>query len=51
MFHEMTPATFQKTVYDISKGIRNVNIMTYIDDFIILSSNFEQHISDFEADL
>lgn len=43
------PAMFQTMMDDFCKGLPDVNILTYLDDLIVLLSSFEQLLSDFEA--
>ena len=40
------PATFQRLMDQFRNGLPSVNILTYLDDIIVLSPTFEQHIED-----
>ncbi|GFV93573.1 retrovirus-related Pol polyprotein from transposon 297 [Trichonephila clavipes] len=40
------PATFQRLMDQFRNGLANVNILVYLDDIVVLSETFEQHIED-----
>ncbi|GFW73101.1 retrovirus-related Pol polyprotein from transposon 297 [Trichonephila clavipes] len=40
------PATFQRLMDQFRNGLPNVNILVYLDDIVVLSETFEQHIED-----
>ncbi|GFU23596.1 retrovirus-related Pol polyprotein from transposon 412 [Trichonephila clavipes] len=40
------PATFQRLVDQFRNGLPNVNILVYLEDIVVLSETFEQHIED-----
>lgn len=40
------PATFQRLINQFKSGLGNVTVLAYLDDLIILSESFEQHMSD-----
>ncbi|GFW16727.1 retrovirus-related Pol polyprotein from transposon 17.6 [Trichonephila clavipes] len=40
------PATFQHLMDQFCNGLPNVNILVYLDDIVVLSETFEQHIED-----
>ncbi|GFV96428.1 hypothetical protein TNCV_2870051 [Trichonephila clavipes] len=40
------PATFQRLMDLFRNGLPNVNILVYLDDIVVLSETFEQHIED-----
>ncbi|GFX77408.1 retrovirus-related Pol polyprotein from transposon 297 [Trichonephila clavipes] len=40
------PATFQRLMNQFRNGLPNVNILVYLDDIVVLSETFEQHIED-----
>ncbi|GFX66178.1 retrovirus-related Pol polyprotein from transposon 297 [Trichonephila clavipes] len=39
-------ATFQRLMDQFRNGLPNVNILVYLDDIVVLSETFEQHIED-----
>ncbi|GFV62030.1 retrovirus-related Pol polyprotein from transposon 297 [Trichonephila clavipes] len=41
------PAIFQRLMDQFRNGLPNVNILVYLDDILVLSETFEQHIDDF----
>ncbi|GFV91441.1 retrovirus-related Pol polyprotein from transposon 17.6 [Trichonephila clavipes] len=40
------PETFQRLMDQFRNGLPNVNILVYLDDIVVLSETFEQHIED-----
>ncbi|GBM64364.1 Transposon Ty3-I Gag-Pol polyprotein [Araneus ventricosus] len=40
------PATFQRLMDQFRNGLPTVNILVYLDDIVVLSETFEQHIQD-----
>ncbi|GFY16411.1 retrovirus-related Pol polyprotein from transposon 17.6 [Trichonephila clavipes] len=44
--HKNTPATFQRLMYIFRRGLP---VLAYLDDIIIMSPTFEQHLADLEA--
>lgn len=42
------PATFQRLINRFKTGLPKVSILCYLDDIIILSQTFEQHLNDLE---
>ncbi|GFT79986.1 transposon Tf2-9 polyprotein [Trichonephila clavipes] len=40
------PATFQRLMDQFRNGLPNVNILVYLDDIVVLSETFEQHIEE-----
>ncbi|GFX90553.1 transposon Tf2-6 polyprotein [Trichonephila clavipes] len=40
------PATFQRFMDQFRNGLTSVNILVYLDDIVLLSETFEQHIED-----
>ncbi|GFV04774.1 retrovirus-related Pol polyprotein from transposon 412 [Trichonephila clavipes] len=40
------PSTFQRLMDQFRNGLPNVNILVYLDDIVVLSETFEQHIDD-----
>ncbi|GBN03791.1 Retrovirus-related Pol polyprotein from transposon 17.6 [Araneus ventricosus] len=40
------PATFQRLMNQFRNGLPTVNILVYLDDIVVLSETFEQHIQD-----
>ncbi|GBN33923.1 Retrovirus-related Pol polyprotein from transposon opus, partial [Araneus ventricosus] len=42
------PATFQRLVDKFRAGLKNVFALSYLDDIIILSETFDQHITDLQ---
>ncbi|GFV00900.1 hypothetical protein TNCV_1387141 [Trichonephila clavipes] len=40
------PATFQRLMDQFRNGLPNVYILVYLDDIVVLSETFEQHIED-----
>lgn len=43
------PATFQRLINRFKAGIANICILAYLDDIIICSGSFEQHLMDLEV--
>lgn len=42
------PATFQQLRYRFRSGLPGVTLLAYLDDVIVLSASFEQHIKDLQ---
>ena len=42
------PATFQQLIDHFRAGLKNVAILAYLDDLIILSGSFEKYVADLE---
>ncbi|GBL99605.1 Retrovirus-related Pol polyprotein from transposon opus [Araneus ventricosus] len=42
------PATFQRLIDKFRAGLKNVFALSYLDDIIILSETFDQHINDLQ---
>lgn len=42
------PSTFQRLIDRFRGGVQDVKILAYLDDLIILSSSFDQHLQDLE---
>lgn len=40
------PATFQRLIDRFRNGLKNVTVLSYLDDIIVLSETFEDHIHD-----
>ncbi|GFY04882.1 retrovirus-related Pol polyprotein from transposon 297 [Trichonephila clavipes] len=40
------PATFQRLMDQFRNGLPNANILVYLDDIVVLSETFKQHIED-----
>ncbi|GBM13734.1 hypothetical protein AVEN_90001-1 [Araneus ventricosus] len=40
------PATFQRLIDYFKNGLKDVTILSYLDDIIILSQTFEKHLED-----
>ncbi|GBM10103.1 Retrovirus-related Pol polyprotein from transposon 17.6 [Araneus ventricosus] len=43
------PATFQRLIDKFRAGLKNVFALSYLDDIIILSDTFDQHINDLQT--
>lgn len=40
------PATFQRFMDSVFKGMHGINVQVYLDDIIVFSNSFEQHLID-----
>lgn len=44
-----SPATFQRLMDRFKAGLREITVLAYLDDLIIISSNFDEHIEHLSA--
>lgn len=42
------PSTFQRLIDRFRSGLQNISILAYLDDLIILSSSFNEHLQDLQ---
>lgn len=42
------PATFQRLINNFKNGLPHIKILTYLDDIILISNTFEQHIEEID---
>lgn len=42
------PATFQRLIHRFRSGLPDVTILAYLDDIIVISNSFQQHMIDLE---